>query len=116
MAKARLLTEFGQGTSLRRQDYTEAAIRAVKDALWHNSINLAELFGRERTDMIIDVEIGAGQPDQVDIEKVKEVFPYGQLSVTAREGGLDVPRTDGNPPNVIVVVAISVSFDLEDAA
>ncbi len=116
MAKKRLLTEFGQGTSLRRQDYTEAAVRAVKDALWHNSINLAELFGRERTDMIIDVEIGAGQPDQVDIEKVKAVFPYGQLSVTAREGGLDVPRSDAKPPNVIVVVAISVSFDLEDAA
>ena len=35
------------GSSLRRQDYTEAAVRAVKDALWHNSVILAELFGRE---------------------------------------------------------------------
>lgn len=116
MAKKRLLTEFGQGTSLRRQDYTEAAVRAVKDALWHNSINLAELFGRERTDMIIDVEIGVAEPERVDLEKVKSVFPYGQLSVRACEGGLDVPRSDGKPPNVIAVVAISVSFDLEGAA
>ena len=30
----RLLTEFGMGTSLRRQDYTEAACRGVTDALW----------------------------------------------------------------------------------
>ncbi|MFT6105690.1 MAG: hypothetical protein ACJA1E_002124, partial [Paracoccaceae bacterium] len=42
MAQKRLLTEFGMGTSLRRQDYTQAARRAVEDALWHNSINLAE--------------------------------------------------------------------------
>ncbi len=114
MAKTRLLTEFGQGTSLRRQDYTEAAVRAVKDALWHNSINLAELFGREKTDMIIDVEIGAGEPDQVDVAKVAEVFPYGQVSVNAVQGGLDVPRPDG-APTVIAVAAISVSFEMGGA-
>ena len=47
MAIKRLLTEFGMGSSLRRCDYTKAAVRAVKDALWHNSINIAELFGKE---------------------------------------------------------------------
>ncbi|HBB84750.1 MAG TPA: hypothetical protein DC031_16120, partial [Sulfitobacter sp.] len=40
-----LMVEFGMGSSLRRADYTQAAKRAVQDALWHNSINLAELFG-----------------------------------------------------------------------
>lgn len=35
----RVLTEFGLGTSLRRQDYTQAARRGLQDALWHNSIN-----------------------------------------------------------------------------
>ena len=33
MAKHRVLTEFGLGTSLRRQDYTEAARRGLQDAL-----------------------------------------------------------------------------------
>jgi hypothetical protein len=51
--KKRMLTEMGMGTSLRRQDYTEAAVRAVRDALWHNSINLAELFGRDKAEMLI---------------------------------------------------------------
>ena len=55
MAVKRLLTEFGMGASLRRQDYTQATVRGVKDALWHNSINLAELFGKAKPDMIIDV-------------------------------------------------------------
>ncbi len=57
MPKHRVLTEFGMGSSLRRQDYTEAARRALKDALWHNSINMAELFGLPKEAMLIDVEI-----------------------------------------------------------
>ncbi|MBT8414814.1 MAG: Lin0512 family protein [Boseongicola sp.] len=113
---ARLLTEFGMGSSLRRQDYTQAAVRAVKDALWHNSINLAELFGREKGEMQILVEVGVQAPDQVDVERVAEIFPYGAVEVVARQGGLDVPRSDGGKPTVIANVAISVALDLEGAA
>ncbi|MGB5870545.1 MAG: Lin0512 family protein [Albidovulum sp.] len=113
MAPKRLLTEFGMGTSLRRQDYSEAAIRAVKDALWHNSINLAELFGRDKQDMLIDVEIGVQEPDRVDIAAILAVFPYGQPTVRAVKGGLDVPRQDGGKPTVIANAAISVSFEME---
>lgn len=114
MPPKRLLTEFGMGTSLRRQDYTEAAIRAVKDALWHNSINLAELFGREKQDMLIDVEIGVAAPDQVDTAAIAAVFPYGQPTVHVVRGGLDIPRPDGDGnPTVIANVALSVSFEME---
>ncbi|SMX25216.1 Lin0512 family protein [Boseongicola aestuarii] len=113
---ARLLTEFGMGSSLRRQDYTEAAVRAVKDALWHNSINLAELFGREKGEMQILVEVGVQAPEQVDAARVSEIFPYGQVEVVVRKGGLDVPRGDGGRPTVIANVAISVALDLEGTA
>jgi len=111
--KKRLLTEFGMGTSLRRQDYTGAAKRAVQDALWHNSINLAELFGREKAEMLIDLEIGVQQPEAVNAEAVIAAFPYGQISVQVVKGGLDVPRGDGGKPTVIANVAISVSFEME---
>lgn len=110
--KKRLLTEFGMGTSLRRQDYTKAAVRAVEDALWHNSINLAELLGRDKSDMLIDVEIGVQAPEQIDTAKVAAAFPYGQVTVTPVHGGLDVPRHDGNP-TVIANAAISVAFEME---
>ncbi|MCR9112143.1 MAG: Lin0512 family protein [Rhodobacteraceae bacterium] len=112
MPKTRLLTEFGLGTSLRRQDYTAAARRAIEDALWRNSINLAELFGQPKEAMLIDVEIAAQQPDRVDCTALADVFPYGQVTVTAAHGGLDIPRPDGNP-TVMVNAAISVSLDLE---
>lgn len=112
MPETRLLTEFGIGTSLRRQDYTKAALRAVRDALWRNSINLAELFGAPKQAMILDVEIGVARPDRVDVAQIEAAFPYGRPRVRVVKGGLDVPRPDA-PPNVIANVAISVSLDLE---
>ncbi len=108
----RLLTEFGMGTSLRRQDYTQAARRALQDALWHNSINLAELYGKDKEDMQITVEIGVQQPDAVDIEALRDIFPYGQLTFSVVEGGLDVPRPHGQP-TVIANVALSVALELD---
>lgn len=115
MRKMRMLTEFGQGTSLRRQDYTEAAMRAVRDALWHNSINLAEPFGRDKSEMLIDVEIGVAAPEKVDVAAVAAVFPYGQVAVKPVKGGLDVPRAAGKASTVIAVAALSVSFEMEGA-
>ena len=100
------------GTSLRRQDYTQAARRALQDALWHNSINLAELFGKQKEEMQITVEIGVQQPDAVDTEALRDIFPYGQLAFSVVEGGLDVPRPDGLP-TVIANVALSVALDLD---
>ena len=115
MAIKRLLTEFGMGSSLRRRDYTQAAVRGVKDALWHNSINLAELFGKDKTEMLIDVEVGVQSPGAVDRAAVAEIFPYGQVNVEVVHGGLDVPRSEGSP-TVMANVAISVSLDLEVAS
>ena len=110
----RLLTEFGMGTSLRRGDYTQAAKRAVQDALWHNSINLAELFGFEKTAMQITVEIGVQQPDAVDVDAVAEIFPYGDTTFKVHKGGLDVPRPEGTGnPTIMANVALSVAFDME---
>ncbi|MDC1397246.1 Lin0512 family protein [Octadecabacter sp.] len=107
----RLLTEFGMGTSLRRQDYTQAARRALQDALWHNSINLAELYGMPKEAMQITVEIGVQQPDAVDTDALADIFPYGQLSFLMVHGGLDVPRPDGLP-TVIANVALSVALEI----
>ncbi|SFS21390.1 Lin0512 family protein [Yoonia litorea] len=115
MPKHRVLTEFGLGTSLRRQDYTEAARRGLQDALWHNSINMAELYGFPKEAMLIDVEIGVQQPDQVDTKSLMSIFPYGRPTITVKHGGLDVPRGDGGKPTVIANVAINVSFDMERA-
>lgn len=113
----RLLTEFGMGTSLRRGDYTQAAKRAIRDALWHNSINLAELFGFPKEAMRIHVDVGVQSPDAVDVAALEAEFPYGKPFVSVSHGGLDIARPDGRGnPTIIANVALSVSFDMERAA
>ncbi len=113
MAKKRIVMELGMGSSLRRKDYTRAACRAVENALWHNSLSVADAFGLGREAMIVEVEIGAQSPDQVDVGEVAKQFPYGQVSVSVAHGGLDVPKPDGSGTTVIVNAAIVVYLDLE---
>ena len=48
----RIILEMGTGNDLYGEDYTKAACRAVEDALWHNSLNLAEAFGFEKSDIL----------------------------------------------------------------
>ena len=115
MAKKRVVTQFGMGTSIRSRDYTEAAARAIRDALWHNSLNVAEAFGFPREQMIIDVEIGVQQPDAVDCDALLKVFPYGQPSITVVKGGLDIAKPGGDSVSVIANAAVMVSFDMERA-
>ncbi|AHD02647.1 Lin0512 family protein [Leisingera methylohalidivorans] len=114
MAKTRVLVEFGMGTSLRREDYTEAARRAIKDALWHNSVNMSELFDFHKEDMIIDAEIGVQKPESVDKNALLEIFPYGQPSIRVVEGGLNIDKPHSGC-TVIANAAVVVSFDMEAA-
>jgi uncharacterized protein (TIGR02058 family) len=110
----KLLVEFGMGTSLRRGDYTQAAKRAVQDALWHNSINLAELFGFDKSDMRITLDVGVQDPGAVDADVLRAVFPYGDVTVNILKGGLDIARPEGTGnPTIMANVALSVGFDME---
>ena len=113
MAKKRMVVQFGQGHSIRREDYTAAAERAVRDALWRNSLTVAEAFGFPKEVMIIEVEIGVQQPDQVDTARILKVFPYGSPTVRVTHGGLDIPKPHRAGINIIANAAVVVSFDME---
>lgn len=106
-----VLTEFGLGTSLRRGDYTEAAARAIRDALWKCSINAAEWLERDKSEMRLAVRVGVQKPEAVDKAALADVFPYGQAAIEVVYGGLDVPRPEGEGhPTIMAHVSISVGF------
>jgi uncharacterized protein (TIGR02058 family) len=115
MAKKRVVTQFGMGTSIRSRNYTEACARAIRDALWHNSLNVADAFGFPRDAMFIDVELGVQQPSLVDTNALLSIFPYGQPTVRVVKGGLDIPRREKDGWSVIANAAVIVSFDMEPA-
>ena len=109
-----LILELGTGSALRSGSYTKAALRAVQDGLWRNSINLVELFDGEKSDMQIEVEIACQKPHEVDVIAVSGAFPYGQISTKCVPGGLDIahPAKKDGPLTIIAHAAIIVSLNL----
>jgi len=111
--KKRLLMEIGMGTDLRGQDYTKASVRALKDALWHNSISIAPALGYSRDDMHVSVQVGVVKPDAVDVAAIAAVLPYGTSEVHVVEGGLDIVNDEGSNTTVIANVAAVVYLDID---
>ena len=57
MALKRMVLQIGMGTDIRGADYTKAAVRALRDALWHNSLGVADAVGLQVDAMRVDVPV-----------------------------------------------------------
>jgi uncharacterized protein (TIGR02058 family) len=112
MAKKRMVLEIGMGTDIRGTDPTKAACRALRDALWHNSLSIAAALGQTPDDMIVDVHIGVPRPEMVDKAQVLAVLPYGKGTVTVVEGGLEIRNDAGTDGTLIANACAVVSLDL----
>ncbi|PZF76089.1 hypothetical protein DK847_15765 [Aestuariivirga litoralis] len=115
MALKRMIVELGMGTDLRGSDYTKAAVRALKDALWHNSLTIAPALGKAPEDMHVRVLVGVPKPTLVDRAAVAAVLPYGTREVDVVEGGLEIMNDDGTNLTVIANVAAVVYLNVENA-
>jgi uncharacterized protein (TIGR02058 family) len=112
MTWKRVVLEIGMGTDIRGGDYTKAAVRALKDALWHNSLSVAKALGQPTDSMQVEVTIGVPKPDQVDKEEVLAVLPHGTGTVTVVEGGLEIANDTGTDKTVMASAAAVVRLDL----
>ncbi len=77
MALKRMVLEIGMGTDIRGGDDTKAAVRALRDALWHNSLSVAAALGLDTDSMQVEVTIGTPHPEKVDKAQVLAVLPHG---------------------------------------
>ena len=113
MAKKRFLLEMGMGVDLHGRDYTKAAQRAVREAIWHNSFGAARHLGKGVDEMLVDVIVAAPDPDAVDGPAVLEALPHGNNNtIKVVQGGLEIPNEAGDDSTVIVNAAVVVSFDM----
>ena len=113
MALKRMALEIGMGTDIRGADSTKAAARALRDALWRNSLSIAPILGKRREDMRIAVHIGVPRPETVDREEVLAVLPYGSATLDVIDGGLEIANDDGTDSTLIAHAAAIVSLDID---
>ena len=114
MAWKRMVLEIGMGTDIRGSDHTKAAVRALKDALWHNSLGIGEVIGQDSDAMWVEVTIAVPKPDQVDKAQVMAVLPHGTGTVICVEGGLEIPNPSKADATLIAHAAAVVYLDLPE--
>lgn len=112
MPKTRVILELGSGNDLHGSDYTKAALRAVQDALHHSSLSFVRALKIDKAKLDVDVTIGVQQPEQVDLERVKNSLPLGNVTVRAVKGGLDVADPGNKDAAVIASAAIAVRIEV----
>jgi uncharacterized protein (TIGR02058 family) len=112
MSMKRMAIEIGMGTDIRGSDYTKAAVRALRDALWHNSLNVADALGKPTDSMVVEVLIGVPKPDLVDKAEVLKVLPHGTGTVKVFEGGLEIVNDAGTSSTVLAHAAAIVRLDV----
>lgn len=116
MALQRMVVELGMGTDIRGGDSTKAAVRALRDALWRNSLDVTAILGLPLDAMKVEVLIGVPRPETVDTAAVLAILPHGTGTVTVLDGGLEIPRDDGASTTLVAHAAAVVYVDLEEAS
>ena len=114
MAWKRMVLEIGMGTDIRGADYTKAAERALRDALWHNSLNIAAALGQDTDAMQVEVTIGVPHPERVNAQEVLAILPHGTGTVTVVDGGLEIPNDEGTNATLIANAAAVVWLDIPE--
>ena len=81
------LVEFGAGCC-HYNNSTKAAIRACNDAIEWNSIKVRTIIPGSYAAMRIHVHVGVPAPETLDVEAIRQCFPYGSVEVLVEKGGL----------------------------
>jgi uncharacterized protein (TIGR02058 family) len=108
----RMVLEIGMGTDIRGSDDTKAAVRALRDALWHNSLTITKALGVDVDSMKVEVTVGVPHPERVDKEAVIAILPHGTGWVNVVEGGLEIMNEEGTGSTIIANAAAIVRLDI----
>ncbi|NEQ74691.1 MAG: hypothetical protein F6K23_17575 [Okeania sp. SIO2C9] len=116
MARKRLIIEMGMGIDQHGQEPTVAAARAVRNAIAHNALpGVWEVAGLSHpNEMIVEVQVAVPYPEEVKVEEVLVVLPFGQKTITIEDGGMVMQGRaiaeleDKNDEMLIAVAAVTV--------
>ncbi|QDR81610.1 Lin0512 family protein [Sporomusa termitida] len=122
MKRKRFIVELGMGADLHGGDATKAAQRAVKDAISRSCLcGLFDIAGISDPDqMQVEVRIGCPQPEKIKTAAVREVIPFGAVTVETVSGGLaaqglHLPALGEGDTIVVAVAALTVYVETSAA-
>ena len=106
MALQSVILEMGTGIDLHGQNYTEAARRAVWNAVHQSSLMFLGFFGPDTSkEMIVEVTLGIPKPEEVNEAEVLKVLPHGKGVLKAVQGGLEIEARSGSGDKTIIANA-----------
>lgn len=112
--------QLGMGTDLHGQSITKAAVRAVQNAIHHNSMPGLRSVLPEGSlhNMKVNVKLAVPcERETLDEAAVKAVLPYGQVTIEVVDGGMITTsgvilpdKQDKNDLIYIVNASVEVGF------
>jgi uncharacterized protein (TIGR02058 family) len=92
MTKKRFIVETGTGVDLHGEDVTEAACRAVRDAISRSCLcGLQEVLELKSYDQVeVEILIASPKPEEVDMDQVKKLVPMACSAIKSVQGGMQV--------------------------
>lgn len=95
--------QYGTGIDLRGEDITKACIRAVRNAIGHNTIPSVPLLtdgDLSRLQVHIRLAVPAAR-DQIDQEAIRRTLPVGTVTFTIQEGGMATQNGVGEQAYIV---------------
>jgi uncharacterized protein (TIGR02058 family) len=119
MAYKRYIIEIGKGMDMHGGDVTNAACKAVKDAISSSCLaGLKDIAGITDPNMMhVKVKIACPHPENVKQEEVLAMVPFGSKEIELVEGGLSVqglflPFIAEGDTIVVALAALTVYVDV----
>lgn len=123
MSEKRYIMQMGMGVDLHGQNPTEAAQRAVHNAIANNCLcGISEVLHTDHAEekMRVDVLVACPKPDEVNTEDVLKEIPFGIKTIDVKEGGMLSPNVfspqlgDRTSDALVANASVTVSVDTPD--
>lgn len=115
-----MFIEIGMGVDLHGQNVTKAAVRAVQNAIHHNSMpGLRSVLPNHDINMMkVNVRLAVfTDMDKLDLAAVRAELPYGEVTFDVVEGGMLTSsgvvladKEDKNDLAYVVIASVEVGY------
>jgi uncharacterized protein (TIGR02058 family) len=115
-----MFIEIGMGIDLHGQNVTKAAVRAVQNAIHHNSMPglRSVLPDNNLNNMQVNVRLAVPiDKENIDLETVRKELPYGQVCFEVVDGGMLTfsgvvldEKGDKNDLVYVVIASVEVGY------